>query len=84
MISEKEVKHIASLARLGITESEVKALQNDLSSVLAYAEKLKEVDTGDLEPVSHPLKIENVMRKDEVRNWPQKLLQGFLKVKSIF
>ena len=84
MISRKEIKHIAKLARLGVTEAEVIKLQNDLSSVLTYAEKLSKVDTGDLEPISHPLRIENVMRKDEARKWPQKLLQGFLKVKSIF
>ena len=84
MVTKEEVKHIAKLARLGVSEAEVKKLQNDLSSVLAYAEKLKKVDVSGVEPTSHPLKIENVMRKDEEKKWPQKLLSGFLKVKSIF
>ena len=84
MVTKEEVKHIAKLARLGVSEAEVKKLQNDLSSVLAYAEKLKKVDISGVEPTSHPLKIENVLRIDDARKWPQKLLSGFLKVKSIF
>jgi len=84
MISKEEVKHIANLARIGATEAELEKFQNDLSSVLAYVDKLKKLNLAGVEPTSHPLKIENVMRKDEARPWPQRLLQGFLKVKSIF
>ena len=84
MISKEEVKHIANLAGIGATEAELEKFQNDLSSVLAYVDKLKKLNLAGVEPTSHPLKIENVMRKDEARPWPQRLLQGFLKVKSIF
>lgn len=84
MINRKDVKHIAELARIGITEAEIEKFQKDLSSVLGYVEILKKVDVSGLDPTSHPIKIENVIRKDEARPWPQKLLQGFLKVKSIF
>ena len=84
MISKKEVQHIAELARLGITESEIIKFQKDLSSVLGYADKLKKIDVSNVEPTSHPLKIENVTRRDEAKPWSQRLLQGFLKVKSIF
>lgn len=84
MITKTEVKHIANLARIGATEDEIGKFQNDLSSVLAYVDKLKKLDLTGVEPTSHPLKIENVTRKDEARPWPQKLLQGFLKVKSVF
>lgn len=84
MITKENVKHIAKLARLGITEAEVRKFQKELSSVLAYAEKLKKVDISGVEPTSHPLKIENVVRADEAKKESKKLLAGFLKVKSIF
>jgi len=98
MISAKEVKHIAKLARLGISKKEERSFQKELSSILDYVEKLKELDISEIKeikPTSHPLKIENVMREDEARNQLskfkiQKLLklvpelkQGFVKVKSI-
>lgn len=84
MITKEEVKHIAGLARLGINDAEVVKMQKDLSSVLAYAKKLIKVDVSGVEPTSHPLKVENAMRGDKTNKWPKKLLDGFLKVKSIF
>ncbi len=83
MISKEEVKHIAKLARLGLTEKEIEKFQKELSSILDYVEKLKEVDVSKVEPTSHPLKMENVMRKDEVSKFNKKLIDGHLKVKSI-
>ncbi len=83
MISKKEVKHIAKLARLGLAEKEIEKFQKELSSVLDYIEKLKEVDISKVEPTSHPLRVENVMRKDEVSKFNKKLIDGHLKVKSI-
>jgi len=64
MISEKEVKHIAKLARLGLTGKEIKKFQKELSSILDYFEKLKEVDVSKIEPTSHSIRIENVMKED--------------------
>lgn len=84
MITRKDVKHLANLARIGITETEIGKLQKDLSSVLGYVEKLEKVDVSNVEPTSHPLKIENVTRKDEIKKEPKKLIEGFLKVKSVF
>lgn len=94
MISKEEVKHIAKLARLGLTEEEIKKFQKELSSILDYIEKLKEVDIGEIEPTSHSIKVENVMRKDKesekLKEKSEKLLElapetkgGYLKVKSI-
>ena len=84
MISKKEIQHIAELARIGVTKLEIERLQKDLSVVLKYVGILKKADVSGVEPTSHPLKLANVMRKDEAKPWPQRLLQGFLKVKSIF
>ena len=94
MISEKEVKHIAKLARLGLKERELKKFQKELSSILDYIEKLKEADVSKIEPISQTIKIENVTREDESQKpkvKSQKLLRlapetknGYLKIKSVF
>ena len=68
MITKQQVQHIAKLARLGITEKEEEKFAKELSSILDYIEKLKEVDVSNVQPTSHPYFIENVMRKDEAKN----------------
>jgi len=95
MITKKEVQHIAKLARLGLTQSEVEKFQKELSSILDYIEKLKEVDISKTEPTSHSILVENIMRSDKetekLRNRKtEKLMElapetknGYLKVKSI-
>jgi len=94
MISRQEVQHIAKLARLGLKEKEVEKYQKELSSILDYFEKLKEVDISKIEPTSHSIAAENVIREDEVKREQRaknkKLLElapktknGHLKVKSI-
>ena len=50
MISKQQVQHIAKLARISLTEEEVLKFQKDLSSILDYFEKLKEVNTEKIEP----------------------------------
>lgn len=64
MISKKEVKHIAKLARLTLTEKEIVKYQKELSKILDYIEKLNEVNVSEIEPTSHPFFVENIMRKD--------------------
>ena len=65
MISRKEVQHIAKLARLGITKEEEEKFAKELSPILDYIEKLKEVNVSKVEATSHPLRLENVMREDK-------------------
>jgi len=95
MISREEVKHIAKLARLGLTDAEIKKFQRELSKILDYIEKLKEVDVSKVKATSHSIKIENVMRSDEARSTKSEVRRkiveqvpetkkGYLKVKSIF
>lgn len=67
MISKKDVQHVAKLARLGLTKREENKFQKELSLILGYVEKLKKVDVSGIEPTSHPLRVENVMRKDEAQ-----------------
>ncbi|MGG3033371.1 Asp-tRNA(Asn)/Glu-tRNA(Gln) amidotransferase subunit GatC [Bacillus stercoris] len=64
-ISIEEVKHVAHLARLAITEEEAKMFTEQLDSIISFAEELKEVNTDNVEPTTHVLKMKNVMREDE-------------------
>ena len=60
-----EVRHIALLARVGMTDDEVERMRDTLSDILAQFEALREVDTGDLEPTAHSVNLLSVMRDDE-------------------
>lgn len=71
-ISEDQVKHVANLARLSITEEEAKMFTSQLDDIITYAEQLQELDTEGVEPTTHVLDLKNVMRKDEPTNWINK------------
>ena len=66
-ITQEEVEHVAKLARLAITEEEKERYSQQLSNILTYIEKLKELDTSKVDPTSHVLPMKNVFREDEVR-----------------
>jgi len=95
VLNKEEVKHIAKLARLGLTESEIEKYQKELSSILDYIEKLKEADVSKVEPTSHCLlggspRSEISGEQSGQANKSEKLLKlapetenGYLKVKSI-
>jgi aspartyl-tRNA synthetase len=65
-ISISEVKHVAKLARLRLTDAEVESYRKDLNAVLGHFEKLQELDTRNTTPMSHVLDMKNVWRKDEI------------------
>ena len=67
VISEKEIEHLSRLARIELKEPEKEKLLRDLNRVLEYFQKLQEVDTHDVQPLSHPLQTVNVFRADEVK-----------------
>ncbi len=54
-ITEKEVRYVASLANLQLTDTEVSKLQADLDGILEHMDKLKEIDTEGVEPMSQVL-----------------------------
>lgn len=66
-IDPEQVRRIAHLARLELTEAEVALFGQQLAKILAYVEQLKEVDTEDVEPLAHPLPLTNVLRPDVPR-----------------
>ena len=66
-VTKKDVETVAELARLSFTEKEKKELTGTLNSILGYFDKLSELDTGHVEPLTHILPVQNVMREDEVQ-----------------
>ena len=64
-IDERQVRHVAVLSRLKLSEGEVATFSRQLSAMLEYVEKLNELDTSDVEPTVHAVPISNVLRDDE-------------------
>ncbi len=94
MISKQEVIHIADLARIGMSQKELKKIQKDMSSILNYFNLLKKVDVSRVNPTSHSVLVENIMREDKrkerninlanelVKNSPERKAR-YVKVKSV-
>ncbi|HNY25821.1 MAG TPA: Asp-tRNA(Asn)/Glu-tRNA(Gln) amidotransferase subunit GatC [Candidatus Sumerlaeota bacterium] len=66
-ISEETVRHIALLSRLECSEADIHRFSGELNAILGYVEKLQELDTEQIEPTSHALRLHNVFREDVVR-----------------
>jgi aspartyl-tRNA(Asn)/glutamyl-tRNA(Gln) amidotransferase subunit C len=66
-LSRKDVEHIAELARLTLSDEEKTLYQEQLSAILAYFEKLQELDTAAISPTATVLPLRSVMREDEPR-----------------
>ena len=66
-ITQKEVEHVAKLARLELSEDEKGIFTRQLSAILTYMDQLKTLDTRGVEPTMTVLPTENVLRDDEVR-----------------
>lgn len=95
-LTKDQVHHVAKLARLGLSESEVEKFQTQLSNILDYVEQLNEVDTEGVSPTAQVTGLANVKRDDVVKKPnladPDKLLaqsplpveENQIKVKSVF
>jgi len=66
-ITKEDVEKIAKLAKLEFTEEEKQKFTQQLAEIVNYVEKLKELDTDDVEPTSHVIELKNVLREDRVR-----------------
>lgn len=64
-ISEEQVKHVAHLARLSITDEEAVKFTQQLDAIISFAEQLNELDTENVKPTSHVLDMKNVLREDK-------------------
>jgi aspartyl-tRNA(Asn)/glutamyl-tRNA(Gln) amidotransferase subunit C len=63
-ITPEEVRRVAKLARLHLSDDEVELYTDQLSQILSHASRIKELDTKDVPSTSHPLKLANVWRED--------------------
>lgn len=66
-LSEKEVEHIATLGRLAITDEEKKDYSKTLNQILEYVDKLQELDTTGVEPMTGAIELVHVVRDDEIK-----------------
>jgi aspartyl-tRNA(Asn)/glutamyl-tRNA(Gln) amidotransferase subunit C len=72
VIDREQVLHVARLARLELTDEEVERMSGELSSILDHVERMNELELEDVEPTSHVVALENVLRADEPRpSWPR-------------
>ena len=66
-ITAADVRHVARLARLDITDDEVELFAGQLAAVLEHAEDVERLDTAGVPPTAHPLPLKNVLRDDVPR-----------------
>ena len=92
-LSKKEVEKIAKLARLDLTDDEIKTYSKQLSAILDYVGQLQEVDTENVEITSQVTGLSNIMREDKVEacDDPKELIEmspehenNLIKVKAVF
>ena len=66
MITNKDIEYVAGLAKLKISESEMETLTHQMDGIVEFANKISELDTENVEPTNHILRVQNVMREDIV------------------
>jgi len=98
MLTKQEIKHIADLARIELTEEQIKKYQDQLGKILDYMEKLKQVDTSGVATADGgTIDLKNIWREDVARdmrhesrdnnnliNMAPSVENGQVKVKSVF
>lgn len=93
-LTKQDVLHVAKLAKLDLTDSEIEKFTSQLSGVIDHFSELSEVDTEGTEPTSQTTGLENVYREDEVNvdrslsqddavSGSDKIHNGYFKVKAI-
>jgi len=65
MITLEQVKHLADLAHMELSETELKKLQKEMEQILDYISQLEEVDVSGIEPVAGGHELENVVREKD-------------------
>jgi aspartyl-tRNA(Asn)/glutamyl-tRNA(Gln) amidotransferase subunit C len=63
-LTVEQVHWVAHLARLELTDAELELMARQLTSIIDYVTQLRQVDTENVEPLAHPLPIQNVVRED--------------------
>ncbi|HWM64625.1 MAG TPA: Asp-tRNA(Asn)/Glu-tRNA(Gln) amidotransferase subunit GatC [Solirubrobacterales bacterium] len=72
MIEKEQVLHVAKLARLQLSDEEVEKMVGELSGILEHVDLISQLELDGVEPTSHVVALENVLRADEPRpSWPR-------------
>lgn len=66
-LSESEVRHVAMLARLALTDEQVDTLRNELNSILGHIDTIQQLDLDGVQPMTHAVPLVNETREDVVR-----------------
>ncbi len=66
-ITKEQVEHVASLARLNLSEEEKERFTREMEDIIAFADKLNELDTEGVMPTAHVIPIQNVFREDVIK-----------------
>lgn len=69
MISDDDVRHLAALSNINLSEKETKSLKTDLGQILAYIGQLDELDVSGVEPTYQVVDLQNVWREDEIQDY---------------
>lgn len=77
-INQTDIKHIAELSRLKLSEEEERQFGEQLGSILKYIEKLNKVETRKVEPTAQVSGLIDVLRSDDVNSWNQKEIDAAL------
>jgi aspartyl-tRNA(Asn)/glutamyl-tRNA(Gln) amidotransferase subunit C len=67
MLDKKTVEEVAHLARIELKDDELLRLSGELEQIVAFIDKLKQVDVEKITPMSHAVSVENVLREDTVK-----------------
>lgn len=68
VISDETIEYVGILSKLELSDEEKEQAKKDMGSMLDYIDKLNELDTDGVEPMSHVFPVQNVFREDEVTN----------------
>lgn len=66
-VTKKEIEKIAELARIKFSDEELESFTPQMNEILSYMDKLNELDTENVKPLSHPVEQTNVFRDDIVK-----------------
>ncbi len=92
-LTEKEVKHVAELARISLTDEELEKFKGQLSTILDFISQLQKLKTDKIKPLSQTTGLKNVFRQDQILpSLPQKdvlanaaaVYKGYFKTKPVF
>ena len=92
LITSEEIRHLAALTRINMTEEEVEVMRSQMSDILDSIEVLNQVDTDGVEPTGHSVNVNSVMRddvssdsislEDALANAPRRE-QNFIRIRSV-